>query len=137
MKKLGIIFLFLFFLVSCNKREYDVKYEITNESKIFAYNIETQKIEEAYTYFKIEEVEDVFLLYTKYQNYLPCGYSSMGSANVSLLKTEIKEEVVYYEVDNYISLLEDKDIFLSLLIQTNQDLGYKNTIIIYNGKSLV
>lgn len=132
MKK-NLLFLLLFLLTSCSKSIDKIEYELEQETDVYAYNLETKQIEEVTIFYDVKSAIDVFELYTIYQNNLPLGYSSMASANVSLLEIKIEDNIVYYEVDNYVSLVEDLLIFSEILSQTNNNLGYEDTKIIYNG----
>lgn len=126
------IFLIILFLTSCSNSNSDNKIELKNPTTVYAYNVKNKKIEEVNIKYEIEDVKDVFDLYTKYQNILPLGYVAMSSCNVELLEYKISDNTCYYYVDNYISLVDDIEIFSNLLSSTNCLLGYAETKIIYN-----
>ena len=132
MKKISIL-LILLILTSCSKSIDKIEYELEEETSVYAYNLESKQLEEIQIVYDIKTVEDVFYLYTLYQNNLPIGYVSMASANVGLLDIKIEENTVYYVVDNYVCLVDDLEIFSCLLEKTNMALGYEKTKIIYNG----
>lgn len=133
-KMLALIFLFLS-LTSCrSKMSQPVEFEISDRTKVYAYHREDKTIKDVYIAYTVRTVYDVFYLYTIYQNYLPENYTSMGTANVSLLQTKIEKDTVYYTVDTFIYLTEDLKIFSHLLQRMNQELGYTSTKIICNDK---
>ena len=90
-------------------------------SKAYAYNIEDEIIELVNVELIINNPKDVFDLYTLNFNYLPIGYSSMA---INVLD-------VYYNVNEYISLVYDFDIFYELIIKTNKLIGFNNTYIVF------
>ncbi len=131
MKKLCFVFMILL-LSSCSSRKpKKAEFEYASETKVYAYSLKDKKINDIYIDYKIEDYQDVFELYTIHQNYLPLSYSSMGSSNVELIHAEVIDNIVYYEVDSFISLVQDLDIFTLLLNKTNQELGYAGAKIIY------
>lgn len=132
MKKL--FFLFLFFLVSCSK-EITVSYELKKEYEVYAINAQTLKKELVTVDYPINNGESIFLLYTIYQNYLPIGYYSNGSPNISLFKVEEKNSVLYYTVDKYIYLTDIFD-FKSLLDMTVQLFAYQEVHFIINNMEI-
>lgn len=131
MRKIFLLFILLF-LTGCSNSKINDKYMIGKEATIYAYNINNKEIEEVNIIYNIENVEDVFKLYTIYQNTLPLGYVSMSTCNVGLIDYKIEDNTCYYYVDKYISLVDDLEIFSSILKSTNRLLGYKETKIIYN-----
>lgn len=135
--KLLIITLNIFILinlVSCNNKKAEFEYK--NYTTVYAYNIELNIIEEVEIEYEINDYIDVFNLYTKHQNNLPIGYTSSSSACISLKSSYVKNNIVYYEVDDYIFLSKDYTTFLSLLKKENRNLGYINTKIINNDNIL-
>ena len=135
LKKTMVLIFLILSLSSCGKKKNTaVEYEFVEGTKVYAYHLQSQKIEEVYVDFTIKTYTDVFQIYTIYQNYLPLNYESMGCSNVSLLSAKVEENMVYYEVDSFIYLTEDMDIFVSLLDYMNRDLGYDGSKIICNDK---
>ena len=65
--------------------------------------------------YEINDHIDVFNLYTRFQNNLPLDYVSCASANIELKSSYVKNNIVYYNVDDYIFMSKNYDIFLSLL----------------------
>ena len=127
-------FLICISLGSCKGN--NIEYEFNEYTSVYAYNNNLEIIEEVNIEYEITSYIDVFNLYTKHQNYLPIGYTSCASGNISLKSSYAKNNIVYYEVDDYIMLSNDVDTFLSLLKKENRNLGYINTKIIYNDKIL-
>lgn len=135
MKKILAVVVLLFFLTSCRtEKNRPVEFEISDRTKVYAYHREDKTIKDVYIAYSVRTVYDVFYLYTIYQNYLPESYTSMGTANVSLLQVKTEKNTVYYTVDAFIYLTEDLNIFSSLLQRMNQELGYSSTKIICNEK---
>ena len=106
-----LVFLFFLFLTSCSS---EVSYQCDREYKCFGVNIETKELEIVNVLFEIKSEEDVFLLLTNYQNYLPVGYTSFGNSNIDLIKCETVNNEIYYHVDNYVFLV-DITLFLEQL----------------------
>lgn len=127
-------FLICISLVSCKGK--NIEYEFNEYTSVYAYNNNLGLIEEVNIEYEITSYIDVFNLYTKHQNNLPIGYTSCASGNIQLKSSYIKNNIVYYEVDDYITLSKDVETFLSLLKKENRNLGYINTKIIYNDKIL-
>lgn len=132
MKKLVFLIFIILMLSACQNKNIEIEYEYDNASLVYAYNIENKSIEKVYIDYEINDYIDVFNIYTIYQNYLPNHYGSMASANVKLLNSYVEDEIVYYDVDSYIYLSKDIEIFLNLLRAMNKQLGYKDTILIHN-----
>lgn len=129
-----LIILLLINITSCNSK--NVEYEYEEYTKVFAYNIISNTIEEVEIEYEINDYIDVFNLYTRFQNNLPLDYVSCASANIELKSSYVKNNIVYYNVDDYIFLSKNYDIFLSLLRKENRNLGYINTKIINNNSIL-
>lgn len=132
MKKLVFLILIILMLSACQNKDIEIQYEYDNASLVYAYNIENKSIEKVYIDYEINDYIDVFNIYTIYQNYLPNHCGSMASGNVKLLNSYVENEIVYYDVDSYIYLSKDIEIFLNLLRAMNKQLGYKDTILIHN-----
>lgn len=134
MKKLfGIIC--LIFLYSCSSENERLEFEIVNEEpNIYCVSYETKEIECVHTDYRIENYNDVFKINTSYMNYLPIGYMTYGVAEVGLVNSYVKDSNVFYEVDEYYSLIDNKIGFLELLNSNNKLLGYNNTYIIYKNE---
>ena len=125
--------IFIFVLSSCNNSKIsNNQIELASKADVYAYNMNKGIIEMVDIIYEINDVVDVFNLYTKYQNNLPIGYTSMGTCNVSLIDYKIDDNICYYYVDKYISLVDDISIFSELLSNTNALLGYKDTKFLYN-----
>lgn len=134
MRKL-FLFFFLFSLSSCSESQpKTAEYEVAEQNLVYAYSVEDEQIKDVYVDYAIQDYIDVFELYTIYQNYLPPAYTSMGTSNVALEKAEVIDNVVVYEVDSFIYLVQDLDVFASLLSKTNQLLGYQGSKIICKDK---
>lgn len=135
MKKMTLfLFLLTIFLTSC-ERSISISYEAVEEWKVYAIEEESKKIQEVYVDYAIEDAVDLFELYTIYQNYLPMGYLSPLSPNISLLDIKIEDMNVTYIVDNYV-LISDIDCFKELIIPTAKLYGYSNVHIIFNENKL-
>lgn len=134
MKKIfGIIC--LIFLYSCSSENERLEFEIVNEEpNIYCVSYETKEIECVHTDYRIENYNDVFKINTSYMNHLPIGYMTYGVAEVGLVNSYVKDSNVFYEVDEYYSLIDNKIGFLELLNSNNKLLGYNNTYIIYKNE---
>ncbi|MDE6241586.1 MAG: hypothetical protein K2M08_04075 [Anaeroplasmataceae bacterium] len=127
----------LILLVCCScKKNIEVSFEEIDEISVYAIKESSQKLEEVIIEYKLENEEDLFVLYTRYQNTLPIGYVSPANPNITLLASEVKNKRVYYTVDNYI-LLSDIPVFHEALIQTGKLLGYQEIHIILNENQLI
>lgn len=104
-----------------------IDYVIKGDSSVYAYCIESKRIEEVYLNYEINNPLDIFELYTIYQNYLPIGYSSMISSNLNLIECSYNKNMVIYKVDN---LPNNYSIFYDLLLKQNKLLGYNDVKII-------
>lgn len=135
MKRLFCLIIVLF-LFGCSN-DVSVFYEL-KEDNYYAYavNIKTNEIKKVNIEFEINDYEDIFLLYTRYQNYFPIGYSVFSHCNISLIDTYIKDKDIYYIVDNYILLVENIELFQELLTKTNAIYGYGKAHFINNGNIL-
>lgn len=132
MKKIIFIMLLLFSLCSCNKKTLD--YEYKKPQSVYAYNILNNEIELIEIEYEINDYIDVFNLYTNNQNSLPVGYCSLCYTNLELISSNNDENVIRYYVNNYIRLVDDLEIFKSLIIKTNLLLFEKASLFINNGK---
>ena len=72
--------MYLLLITGCENNSY--YYEIKEEKKLYAYNLNNNNIELVYVDYEIEEPNDIFYLLTTYQNYLPIGYNSCCYKNV-------------------------------------------------------
>ena len=124
-------------LVCCScKKNIEVSFEVGEEISVYAIKSSTNKLEEVIIEYTLEDEEDLFVLYTSFQNCLPIGYISPANPNITLLSSEVKNKVVYYTVDNYI-LLSDIEVFHEALTQTGKLLDYKEVHIILNENQLI
>ncbi len=96
----------------------------------------TAKLEEVYIDYDIQNEIELFELYTKYQNHFPLGYSSPANPNITLLKSDVQKNQVFYEVDNFI-FLSDIPLFQQALLFTGKALGYEEIHIFFNEKQLI
>ena len=135
MKKLYILFVLFIFFISC-KNNNEIEIEI-NENIYYIYAIEynDRTIKKVEIDYKINDYNDVFYLYTIYKNRLPQGYYINSNANVSLIKSYVLDNSVYYVVDKYIYLTKNIDLFVEILSLSNKLLGYDKTFIVYNNKT--
>lgn len=132
MKKVVYILLLLFLLCSCKNK--NIEYEHKKSQEVYAYNIVNNEIELVEIDYIINDYIDVFNLYTINQNNLPIGYCSLCYTNLELLSSSIDKNEIKYYVNIYIKLVDDLEIFKSLIIKTNLLLFEKNSIFISNGK---
>ena len=124
-------------LLCCScKENVEVFFEEVEGISIYAVKTSTKEIEKVTIDYELLNEEDLFMLYTRYQNTLPLGYSSPASPNISLLSSEVKNKIVYYTVDNFI-LLCDYSLFHDVLVQTGKTLGYVEVHIILNENQLI
>jgi hypothetical protein len=129
MKKLIILFLMVL-LNSCSN-EISEEYVLDDKTyQCYAINMVDDSIDVVEVYYKINDYIDVFNLYTNYQNYLPIGYYVNSSSNLELIDCYLDGMDVYYVVDSYISLIDNLDLFSTILEETNKLLGYEETFII-------
>ena len=136
MKRISLSLCFiLFFLCSC-RSAVTVSFEEKEETLIFALEDCTNNIKEISMEYTIDDEQDLFYLYTIYQNYLPIGFSSPASPNVSLLKSCVNQHTVSYYVDNYIFLC-DIPLFFEVLTKTGKQFGYKEIQIFFNDNKLI
>lgn len=134
MKKLFVLF-FLIFLMGCND-DVCCTYEIGKLYKAYGYNTLSGEIEDVYVEYEILDYNDSFNLYTIHQNHLPLNFVSLANSNIKLLSSYVKENVVYYQVDIYVKAVDNFDVFVKLLYLLNNDLGYKDVVILYNNEIL-
>jgi hypothetical protein len=135
MKKLMFFIIFIFLLISCdNKNEIEVEV-VDGNNYVYAIDYNDKKIKKVSIDYEINDYNDIFNLYTIYQNRLPLGYYINANSNVSLIKSYVNENNVYYVVDKYISLTKDINLFLEVLSLSNNLLGYNKTFIVYNNKT--
>ncbi|MDE5546988.1 MAG: hypothetical protein K2I88_05940 [Anaeroplasmataceae bacterium] len=136
MKRLLLCLVFILLVCSSCKKNIEVSFEEMEEISVYAIQSSSQKLEEVIIEYKLENEEDLFVLYTRYQNTLPIGYVSPANPNITLLSSEVKNNIVYYTVDNYI-LLSDISTFHEVLIRTGKLLGYQEIHIILNENQLI
>ena len=131
-----VLFIFILLFCSSCSSKVNVSCEKGIEYVIFAKNDINLQIEEVYVERSIENYVDIFLIYTKYQNSIPIGYSSVLNSNVSLLKSEVLDNVVYYYVDNYIFLSDINSIDI-VINNTLMHYGYKRGHILFNNSYII
>jgi len=136
MKRIIIILFFVILLCGCKAKRLECSYEEGNLYKAFAYSTISMEIEEVYVEYELNDYDDVFNLYTIHQNHLPLNFVSMGNANIGLIASSVENDIVYYEVDIYINLVDNLEIFTNLLRKSNEELGYIDTIIMYDNEVL-
>lgn len=132
MKKM--LLLMILFMSGCNSVDYEVV-KIDNQAyviNILDYNICCVNIE-----YEIKDEEDVFLLYTIYQNYLPIGYISPACSNISLIDCYSNDYYTFYEVDLYIDFVSDISLFKECITKTNRLYGFKDPIFLKNGYEVI
>lgn len=133
MKKLFLVI--ILFLSGCKKgiivdynlEKLDTKFYVVNSNN----SIECINIE-----YKVIDEEDIFFLYTIYQNYLPLGYFSPAHANINLIDCYTEGKYTYYEVDFYIDIVKDLDLFKECLSKTNKIYGFGNAVFLKNGNEV-
>ena len=130
LKKLYILFVLL--LVGCNNKV--VNYELVKTgSTVYAVEINSNDICSVNIDYIIIDEKDVFLLYTKYQNYLPLGYSSPACSNIGLIKCYSDKTYTYYEVDLYINYVDNIACFKECISKTNKLYGFNDAVFLING----
>ena len=135
MKKIFKIMLLLLLLGSCDKKK-EIDIEINNyESYVYCIDYKDKEIKKVGINYIISDYNDVFNIYTIYQNRLPIGYYVDVNSNVGLIKSYEYDNDIYYVVDNYVSLTKDINTFVLLLTYSNSLLGYSKSFIIYNNKT--
>jgi hypothetical protein len=135
MKKIYLILLYFVFLTSCKpKSEIDIEI-VDKNNYVYAIDYNDKVIKKVFINYEINDYNDVFNLYTIYKNRLPLGYYSNSNSNVSLLKSYVLDNNVYYVVDKYIYLTDDIKLFIEILTLSNKILGYNKTFIVYNNKT--
>lgn len=135
MKKLFLILILLFTLTGC-KKKVEVFCEEGISSQVYAINNKNNQTELVYIEYDIQDEVDIFNLYTCYQNQLPLGYHSSGMANITLISSSVVNQVVYYEVDFFISLVALEE-FHSLLTKTAALYDYSEIHIILDKQQLI
>ncbi len=130
-----LLLVFFILLTGCSQPEVTISCEKPNMLKVYAYTNQTNELEEVLVDYTFTNEADLFNLYTVYQNYLPLGYHSSGSANVSLQDYYVENKVIYYVVDRYI-LLVDYNAFVSVLAATARLYDYQDVHILLEGKQL-
>ena len=126
----------LILLTSCSNNNSTEKYNLIQYIDVHAFNIESDELEVVSIDYDINNPEDVFILYSIDQNYLPVGYTSECYANVCMLDYKIIHNDVYYIVDDYILNVSNLNKFNQLLSLGVKKLGYKNAYILYNNALL-
>lgn len=135
MKKVYFVILLVFFLIGCNS-ENEIEVDIVESNNyIYAIDYNNNQIKKVLIDYEIKDYNDIFLIYTIFKNKLPLGYYVNSNSNVTLLKSYILENNVYYIVDKYIYLTEDIGLFVEILTLSNKLLGYDKTFIVYNNKT--
>lgn len=135
MKKLYIFIIYILLLVGCDKNN-EINIEIIeNNSYVYAIDYNDKIIKKIPIKFEIKDYNDLFYLYTIYQNRLPLGYYVDVNSNVALIKSYVEDNNVYYVVDKYINLTKNVNMFLEVLTLSNKLLGYNKTFIVYNNKT--
>lgn len=135
MKKIYLILLYFVFLTGCKpKSEIDIEI-VDKNNYVYAIDYKDKVIKKVFINYEINDYNDVFNLYTIYKNRLPLGYYSNSNSNVSLLKSYVLDNNVYYVVDKYIYLTDDIELFIEILTLSNKLLGYNKTFIVNNNKT--
>jgi hypothetical protein len=135
MKRLYIVIFYLFILMGCSKKD-NIQIDIIEDvTYVYAINYKDDKIEKVVIDYEIKDYNDIFNIYTIYQNRLPLGYYVNANSNVTLLKSYVNDNNIYYVVDKYINLTEDIGLFIKILSLSNELLGYNKTFIICNNKT--
>lgn len=134
MKKLLLLFLFIILLVGC--RRYDYDYEYKGQTKVYAYSLSNNEILLIDIDLEIKNEADVFNLYTINQNYLPVGYTSFCYTNLELISSSVTNKEIIYVVSDFIKLVDNLEVFKSLIYETNYLLFEKESIFINNNKKV-
>lgn len=123
-------------LCGCRQKSLSVEYELVlDQNVVYAYDLQDEKMVQIRCDYPIETYEDIFDLYTVYQNYLPIGYGSLAAPNLELLDSFSEQDHIYYEVNAFI-LLMDYEKFQDLLAATNKLYGYGVPHFFLNGTEL-
>jgi len=133
-KKLLLLFLFIILLVGC--RRYDYDYEYKGQTKVYAYSLSDNEILLIDIDLEIKNEADVFNLYTINQNYLPVGYTSFCYTNLELISSSVTNKEIIYVVSDFIKLVDNLEVFKSLIYETNYLLFEKESIFINNNKKV-
>ena len=136
MKKLLLLFLFIILLVGCRRYDYDYDYEYKGQTKVYAYSLSNNEILLIDIDLEIKNEADVFNLYTINQNYLPVGYTSFCYTNLELISSSVTNKEIIYVVSDFIKLVDNLEVFKSLIYETNYLLFEKESIFINNNKKV-
>lgn len=136
MKRILCVLCFLLFLCTSCKKNVDVVFSNYEGIMVYAIEEKTNQLKEIEIDYSISNEKELFYLYTIYQNQLPLGYSSPANPNITLNSAYRKENVVYYEVDNFI-LFSDLSVFQEVLEKTGKCLDISEVHIILNQKQLI
>lgn len=129
--KIIFIMILLMSLVSCSSNtKYDNEIVLVSYYYIYSVNINTSNIERTKTLYQVDDYIDVFNIHTKYQNYIDINYTTYGNVETTLITSAVIDNNVYYQVDKYYNLIENKEGFLYLLTESNKILGYDDTYIL-------
>lgn len=134
MKKILMAISLVLLMTSCTKKV-EVNYVIASEITVYAVIENTKTIDEVSINYNIDSKEALFNLFTIHQNYFPIGYTTMASPNVSLLSSQIINNEIYYQVDDYI-YFSDIELFSTILDKTSRLHGYSGAHILLNNKEI-
>ncbi len=134
MKKLTFIVLIIL-LSSCSPKV-EISSELGQMTEVYALSNDDNKIELVSVVYEISNEVDLFELYTIYQNYLPEGYHSCASPNMTLISSSIQQNNIYYEVDHFI-LSSSCETLQEILLDTGKLYGYDEVHFIYNQQELI
>lgn len=127
----------LLVLTGCKNKEMKVEYQLIQpDTSVYAIDDVTEELVRVDIDFAIESKEDIFYLYTIYQNHLPVGVHSNGNGNIELIDCYEQDEEVYYVVNSFILLVDELPVFQSLITKTNALYHYGPAHFILNGRKL-
>lgn len=129
------LLVFLLLLSGCS-RSVEVSYEEGSLTSVYALENKSNKVSLVSIEYTLENEYQLFDLYTIYQNYLPEGYHSPGSPNITLLEAYVAQQEIYYVVDRYILLINLQEL-KELMSQTAKLLNYQDVHFILEQKIII
>lgn len=129
------LLVFLLLLSGCS-RSVEVSYEEGSLISVYALENKSNKSSLVSIEYTLENEYQLFDLYTIHQNYLPEGYHSPGSPNITLLEVYVDQQEIYYVVDRYILLVNLQEL-KELMSQTARLLDYQDVHFILEQKIII
>ena len=127
-----ILLIFVLFLSSCSKVE--MVLENAKLYPCYAVNVEGN-YELIYVDYVILDEVDIFELFTIKQNNLPINFYSYGNGNITLERSVIINDCVYYYVDRFV-FLSDVEMFKKQLELNVKLYNYSDVFLILNNEEL-